>query len=273
MAAPRIVKRRRYRQPTGAVGISKRLPRGVYVGYPVGGNWYNATTGVTTDSRTYYDASVSADGRVLVPNTNSKTIDLNITSAAVYGVLYVFDVRVAALTSSSSAFNLLATSQDYTGTTGDQIRAGSSTGSVAGETLCIVDSATSNRTGMTDTLSIGRHVVVLQWDLSLGKYIWFLNGSLATPVETATPSALKSFGGYMQTRVNSTQANMCPALVAISHVPEVDLAAYMGNPWELLEDERFFYPVYASAAGPTLSDLKAVNVTGSTVQGTYDYAF
>jgi hypothetical protein len=53
-----------------------------------------------------------------------------------------------------------------------------------------------------------------------------------------------------------------------------EIAELAANPWQLFQPRRIPIP-YAAAAGgaPTLSDLQATNITSSSVQFTYDYAF
>jgi hypothetical protein len=57
-------------------------------------------------------------------------------------------------------------------------------------------------------------------------------------------------------------------------VSDGELISLSSNPWQLFAPRRIYIPTATAASGaPTLSDLKAVSITSSSVQATYDYAF
>jgi hypothetical protein len=57
-------------------------------------------------------------------------------------------------------------------------------------------------------------------------------------------------------------------------VPQQELIAYAQGSWQLFAPRQIWVPYTAAPSGaPTLSDLKATNITATSVQFTYDYSF
>jgi hypothetical protein len=115
----------------------------------------------------------------------------------------------------------------------------------------------------------------------------YMNGVAGTPVATSnagfngytTPELVFGYGGGAGGSFggSSTLAGGFDLAygVRVERALPAALLEYLGrNPWELFEPRRLWLPmISAGGAAPTLSDLKAANITSSSVQFTYDYAF
>ena len=196
--------------------------------------------------RGYYDTRGSAAGLVWDANTSSRSIDVlgGATSDTVYGLLLVFEVAIAGITSATTRLSAWASTVDSA--TGRGINFGNTTGFLTNETACLVDTS-SNRSGITDDIGLGLHTLVVQWDFAEGRYKWFLDGKPAAEIHTATPIGLQPAQEfrYFVGRVGASEPRVCPALLALNLSPRLNFRRYADSPWQLFEPQRIWVPVSA----------------------------
>ncbi|MBI3157598.1 MAG: hypothetical protein HYZ20_19635 [Burkholderiales bacterium] len=105
-----------------------------------------------------------------------------------------------------------------------------------------------------------------------------VNGRYAGTTDAMASTAADGTCGIGYTRYSgyalSPSVAVINALAVLPYAADDALAAELTHRFrELFQKRRIMVPRSIGAAAPTLSDLKAVSITSSTVQGTYDYAF
>lgn len=231
----------------------------------------NARGAAPAALRGFYDVSPTTTGLGWDANTSAKSIDIG-TSGSFYGLLMAFDMRVAALTSTDTRLPWLAVSPDNTGVNG--LQAGNTTSFLTNETICLVDN-TSNRSGITDTIAVGPHVLVVQWDAETSRYDFWLDGQRASVIHTATPIGLQSGLRYFNGRGSAGSFRFVPSLIAVSENATIDLRGYALRYWQLFAPRTISIPLAAVAGGglPTLSNASATSITTTTAVPVVDYAY
>lgn len=251
-------------QPAGYRPLDPRLD-GVYAGYAGPSGWVNSgpQPGVMPKSA-YYDATMTSQGYALNGNTYNQKLDLGtVGSGPTYGLLFVFELDAAPITSATARMNGV-----FSAPAVSSIGLGSVTSYISGETITIA-ALTGNgnkRTSITEEVPVGPHVLCIHWNDSSAQYEIWLDGR-APAISTANGGVqlIDLVGSMFHGRGYAGDARPCPALVAVSRTPNVDLREYQGNPWALFAQRRIFVPTTAPSGLPTLSasTYKAGTLTSS----------
>lgn len=212
--------------------------------------------GETVDLRGYFDISMRAGGRhVVTPNINSKTVDIGAQSGELYGGLLHFNVGVADITSAQAAYMFMSDAADATAA-GSGLALGSSTGYLTGETITFVNTSTTGRTGITEPLSQGEHLIVFQWTGS--SYEIWLDGRLPSQIAAAGGNAsLRSMKPYFGGRYQSSRPHIEWMSMAVSYDPSIDMREYVDAPYAFLRPRLKRVLVSSAAAENILTAVSA----------------
>lgn len=199
-------------------------------------------------------------GRVVDGQVVDSRLDLSLLGGMpIYGMLIVWEQTIAAVTSATADVSWLKTSI-YSG-----LHSGAVTSYLTGETLTLIPPSNNSRCGISDTISLGLHTLVIQWD-GVDRYRWRLDGADATELHTSPSAPLQTVGSAGEVvgilgRSYSGDPRACFGLIAIAHSAEVDLRDYERNPWALCEPQAIYVPRASAAAGythPTLSNARMI---------------
>jgi hypothetical protein len=125
------------------------------------------------------------------------------------------------------------------------------------------------------SLVLGSTNVVVGVKLGATNY-QYVNGILKNSAATGnrTVGAVNAVNIGRPSGNNVEQQEYYAAFYFTRALSAEEIALLSANPWQIFAPRRIIVPVSAAgAAAPTLSDLKAANITSSSVQFTYDYAF
>lgn len=228
--------------------------------------------GETVDLRGYFDIAMRAGGRhVVTPNTNTKTVDIGASSGDLYGGVLHLNVGTADITSAQSGYIFMSDAADAI-TAGSGLALGSITGYLTGETLTFVNTSTGGRTGITDTIPQGEHIIVFQW---IGdRYEIWVDGQLPTQIEAAGgPAALKTMKPYFGGRSGSTRSYLEWMSMAVSYDPSIDMREYVEAPYAFLRSRTRKLVVAPSASIPTITGVTMDNITSSSARANVAMTF
>lgn len=238
------------RQPAGPAPL---LPgfKHLRASYITQGGAYSTDTGPQS-LRGFFNIGTGSFGVVAAPNANDRTVSMGLPSSqAVYEFLCLFEVRTADVTSATSATRFLTAAQDGSANA-SAIIAGSATGLISGETLTVLDSGLG-RTGITDSLAVGPHSLLVYWDGT--QYQFVLDGLPRTATNGSNgAAALITSGGHVGGRTLAGAAWICPALSVINPTPAATLRRVVGNPWQIFQPQTArIYSFPSGASGTTVS--------------------
>lgn len=253
------------RQPSGHADLASGLAR-LYVGYTRDAGLYEVSTRSFNSNRGFFTPVGTSQGLALAPSSNDKTVYTGVPSVTIYSAIFVFDVRTASITGTTGGATLCTGIQDETSTGNPGIYFGSSTGTIADETITIISTG-SGRTAIKDTLAVGPHILCFHWNGT--KYEIWLDGQLPTQYDGSGGAApLLTIAPYLGGRNLSGEAWVCPVAFALSPTPDVDLRAYQSSPFGVLRKNNIVYFPSAGGGGATITGSGTPTAQSSTVAGT-----